>query len=153
MRVLSQKEMKNDLISTAAFPVCILRDSVNDGRRINKFAHYNELFRQNPKPLARRGGGELGGSVFTAYHYHEGLEILRITKGECRTVINKKSYLHLVVKGSLFFRKIIKSDTLFCITLYKSIYFRLKIVKKPFCFKKFSVKDSSHCSPAFCFVA
>lgn len=85
--------MKNDLINTAqALPICILRDSVKDGKRTNKFAHYNELFRPNPKPLAKRAGGELGGSVFTPYHYHEGLEILRITEGKCLAVINKKSY-------------------------------------------------------------
>ena len=85
--------MKNELTSTSAsLPICILRDSVKDGKRTNKLAHYNELFRPNPKPLAKWAGSELGGSVFTPYHYHEGLEILRITEGKCLAVINKKSY-------------------------------------------------------------
>ena len=85
--------MKNDLINTQApLPICILRDSMRNGRRINRFAHNNELFRPNSKPLAKSTEGELGGYTFTSYHYHEGVEFLRITEGKCRVVINNKSY-------------------------------------------------------------
>lgn len=85
--------MKNNLINVAAtLPICVLRDSVTCGKRINKFSHYNEMFRPNPKSLSKRVGNELGSYVFTPYHYHEGLEILRINEGVCHAVINKKSY-------------------------------------------------------------
>ncbi len=85
--------MKNDLIKTQApLPICILRDSMRGGRRINRFAHNNELFRPNSKPLTKSTGDGLGSYTFTPYHYHEGVEILRITEGKCRAVINNKSY-------------------------------------------------------------
>ena len=85
--------MKNDLIDTQApLPICILRDSMQGGRRVNRFAHNNELFRPNSKPLAKSTGDGLGSYTFTSYHYHEGVEILRITEGKCRAVINNKSY-------------------------------------------------------------
>lgn len=85
--------MKNDLVNTQApLPMCILCDSMKGGRRINRFAHNNELFRPNSKPLARTTGDGLGSYTFTAYHYHEGLEILRITEGKCHAVINNRSY-------------------------------------------------------------
>ena len=85
--------MKNDIINAAApLPICILRDSMRGGRRINRFAHNNELFRPNSKPLTKSTEEELGGYTFTSYHYHEGVEFLRITEGKCRIVINNRSY-------------------------------------------------------------
>ena len=86
--------MKNDLMNTQApLPICILCDSMKGGRRANRFAHNNELFRPNSKPLAKSAGDRLESYTFTPYHYHEGVEILRITEGKCRAVINNKSYI------------------------------------------------------------
>ena len=73
-------------------PICILRDSMREGRRIHRIAHNDVLFRPNSKPVAKSVGSELGEFSFTSYHYHEGVEILRIMEGECRVVINNKTY-------------------------------------------------------------
>ncbi len=86
----SQRTYTDDNISL--LPICILRDDYNGSQRIGT-VHVNDIFRPNKRIL----GGALREDVatgfpFTEYHFHKGVEILRINEGEATVVIAGKSY-------------------------------------------------------------
>jgi len=59
-----------------------------NGKRIGLVA-VNDVFKPGPKVLPKTMGEEY---VFTKYHFHDGIEILRIIKGEATAVINNRTY-------------------------------------------------------------
>ncbi len=71
-------------------PVCILRSSMKGGAKTQLTVHNDALFRPNSKPVAKAAQGDRNDYVFTPYHYHEGVEILRIVEGEASIIINNK---------------------------------------------------------------
>lgn len=78
--------------NSCLLPVCILRDRMEDGTRIHLTSHNDALFRPNSKPVAKAIKSEHESYTFTPYHYHEGVEILRIVEGEASIVINNRLY-------------------------------------------------------------
>ena len=69
-------------------PMCVLKDEMVGGERISR-VKVNDVFKPNPKMLPRAMGNEY---VFTKYHFHDGVEILRILSGEATAVINNRTY-------------------------------------------------------------
>lgn len=73
-------------------PVCILKDDFREGRR-RYLIKLNDIFKPNGKSIVQSVSSSLSaGFVFTPYHYHEGIEILRITDGEGSVIINNRAY-------------------------------------------------------------
>lgn len=75
----------NDL---SILPMCVLKDDMILGERIGKVC-INDVFKPNPKMLPRVMVGEY---VFTKYHFHDGVELIRIGSGKATAVINNKAY-------------------------------------------------------------
>lgn len=73
-------------------PICILRDDYDGTRRVGA-VHVNDIFRPNKKILASALREDVASGIpFTEYHFHKGVEMLRINEGEATVVIAGKSY-------------------------------------------------------------
>jgi len=72
---------------TSMLPIAVLYDELIGGKRIVRLK-INDVFEPNRKILPR----VMGGVVFTKYHFHDGIEILRIVKGRATAVINNRAY-------------------------------------------------------------
>ena len=73
-------------------PLCILKDRYKKGERCSEIA-VNNVVRSRKKHSA--GAAWLfkeGGYVLTPYHFHEGVEILRINRGEAIVMVNGIKY-------------------------------------------------------------
>jgi AraC-like DNA-binding protein len=68
--------------------MCVLKDELTSGTRVGVVS-FNDVFKPSPKILPRALGGEY---VFTKYHFHDGIEILRIIEGRATAVINNRKY-------------------------------------------------------------
>ncbi len=72
----------------SVLPMCVLKDVMIGGERIGKVC-VNDVFKPTGKMLPRALGGEY---VFTKYHFHDGIEILRIISGNATAVVNNRAY-------------------------------------------------------------
>lgn len=97
-------------------PMCVLKDEMVDGKRVGVVA-VNDIFKPTPKVLPRTMAGEY---VFTKYHFHDGIEILRIHKGEATAVINNRTFA-------------VKSGDLLIINPYEAHSIYLNSPDVPFC--------------------
>jgi len=77
-----------DFGDLSCLPMCVLKDDMVLGERIGRVC-INDIFKPSPKLLPRAMGA---GYIFTKYHFHDGIEILRILSGDAVAVINNKSY-------------------------------------------------------------
>ena len=84
MKTLSYEEFKD----FSCLPMCVLKDELSSGVRVGTVS-FNDVFKPTPKILQRALGGEY---VFTKYHFHDGIEILRIIEGKATAVINNQEY-------------------------------------------------------------
>ena len=74
-------------------PMCIHKDSYLSDIRTYLISINNNVVRPNRKLIINTIERQLDfKKVFSPYHFHEGIEILRISKGSCTVVINDKSY-------------------------------------------------------------
>ena len=72
----------------SCLPMCVLKDELSSGVRVGTVS-FNDVFKPTPKILPRTLGGEY---IFTKYHFHDGIEILRIIDGRATAVINNRKY-------------------------------------------------------------
>lgn len=71
-------------------PMCVLKDDYSNGIRVGE-VYINDVFRPNSKLLGKSARSDAGYEyTFTAYHFHEGVEILRINGGRAAVVVNNK---------------------------------------------------------------
>ena len=83
---MASQKMSNGQFSI--LPVCIFKDDFENGERIHKMK-LNDVFRPIPRAVARSVCNAMQAEyTFTPYHYHEGIEILRINRGCATVVIN-----------------------------------------------------------------
>ena len=76
----------------SALPICILKDSYCEKRR-ESFVHFNDVIKPNRRILLKAIQNVMKPEkTFTPYHYHEGVEILRINEGSVTVLINNVSY-------------------------------------------------------------
>ncbi len=73
-------------------PACILRSCMDGGEKRNLLLYNDVIFRPNSKLMAKSVGDGSSDFTFTPYHYHEGVEILRIVKGDAKIIINNRIY-------------------------------------------------------------
>jgi len=74
-------------------PMCIHKDHYINGNRTHLISINNNVVRPNRKLIVSSLEKEIKSeNIFSLYHFHEGIEILRITKGNCTVVINETSY-------------------------------------------------------------
>ncbi|MBQ8309430.1 MAG: helix-turn-helix transcriptional regulator [Clostridia bacterium] len=75
----------------AILPVTIFKDSFEHGIRTNE-ASLNDTFKPNHRAILKSVIDVLKPEhVFTKYHYHDGVEIIRINEGQANIVINNHS--------------------------------------------------------------
>lgn len=76
----------------AVMPMCILKDDYKNGKRTSVIS-VNNVISPNRKHLLNSMDCILSkGYPFSQYHFHEGIEILRINCGCANVIINDKSY-------------------------------------------------------------
>ena len=87
--------MQDDIIYSfddfSFLPMCVLKDDFSDGVRVGE-VYINDVFRPNSKLLQKSAKVDSDyGYTFTAYHFHEGVEILRIIEGRAAVVVNNRT--------------------------------------------------------------
>ena len=85
--------MNREIFDDSALPVCILRSRMEAGEKRNLVLYNDVLFRPNSKMMTKAVSDDSSDFTFTPYHYHEGVEILRIVEGEAKIVINNRVFL------------------------------------------------------------
>ena len=74
----------------ASLPISILKDSYENGQRHSLFCR-NNVFRPFHRTVLKSVTDVLvTGFTFTEYHYHDGVEILLVDKGEANAVVNNR---------------------------------------------------------------
>ncbi len=85
----SYKSIDSD--SFTILPVCILRDDLHNGIR-KEVVKLNDVFQPNGKMMLKSISDEFQPAyVFTRYHFHEGIEILRINQGQASVIVNNRT--------------------------------------------------------------
>ena len=80
-----------DSESFTILPICILRDDMHDGVR-REVVKLNDVFQPNGKIMLKSVSDEFYPAyVFTRYHFHEGIEILRINRGQAAIILNNRT--------------------------------------------------------------
>ena len=73
-------------------PMCILKDDYAEQKRTTLIS-INNIVRSKKKHMLNSMSRQLNAEyVFSNYHFHEGIEILRINGGSARVIINDKKY-------------------------------------------------------------
>jgi AraC-like DNA-binding protein len=85
-----QKE--NEFDDLSLLPMCILRDEYENGVRVG-VVHVNDSVRPNARMLMKSVRDTVAEeTVFTRYHFHQGVELLQIVEGEATVVISNTAY-------------------------------------------------------------
>ena len=85
-------QIKNEFDDLSLLPMCILRDEYENGVRVGT-VRLNDSVRPNSKMLMRSIRETVAGeNVFTRYHFHQGVELIRIDEGEAVVVIASTPY-------------------------------------------------------------
>ena len=80
-----------DSESFTVLPLCILRDDMQNGER-REVVKLNDVFQPNGKIMLKSVSDAYSPAhAFTRYHFHEGIEILRINRGEAAVVLNNRT--------------------------------------------------------------
>lgn len=75
----------------ADFPICVLQDEMRDGVRVPLLKN-SQPFKNIQKSLLKAIDDVSGSEyAFTKYHYHEGVEILLVNRGEGRIVVENRT--------------------------------------------------------------
>lgn len=76
----------------SVLPMCVLKDTYSDNLRVSQIS-INDNFKPNPRTLLYNvyGSGE-GNYIFTKYHFHDGVEILRINLGKAKVIVNNRCF-------------------------------------------------------------
>lgn len=90
------KYIENIVVNSYEFsdmPMCILKDHYVSGTRTHLISVNDNIVRPNNKlTLSFADRNIRAENVFTPYHFHDGIEILRINKGAVSVVIDGKTF-------------------------------------------------------------